>query len=69
MASPRAGSLSARGAQERIVGLAKDQQRRDDDQHALDHGGEVFGLVVAELVAAVGRLGRDVDGVERDQPP
>ena len=53
--------------QERIVGLVKDQQRGHDDQHALDHGREVLGLVVAELVAAVGRLGRDVDGIERDR--
>ena len=67
MASPCARLAQRARPQEGVVGLVEDQQRRDDDQHALDHGREVLGLVVAELVAAVGRLGRDVDGVERHQ--
>jgi len=36
--------------EQRIPRLAEDEQRRDDDQRALEHGGKVFRLVVAERV-------------------
>ncbi len=54
----------ARGDQG-LVGLVKDDHRRDDDQRALQHGGEVFGLVVPERVTGIGRLRADADGDER----
>ena len=49
-----------------IVGLVQHQQGGHDDQGALDHRREILGLVVTELMAAIGRLQGDVDGVERD---
>jgi len=52
---------------QRVVGLAQNEQGGDDDQNALEHGREVFGLVVPELMPAVGRLRGDVDRVEGDR--
>jgi len=40
----------------RLVRLVKDHHRRDDDQGTFQHGREVFGLVMSERVAAIGRL-------------
>ena len=48
-------------------GLVEDRQRGDDDQHALDDGGEELGLVVAIGMVGVGRNGGEVQGAEGQQ--
>ena len=53
---------------ERVPGLLQDQQRGNGDKHAFHHGREVLGLVVAELVAPIGGLLRQADGIERYAP-
>ena len=40
---------------ERHVGCMEGQKRGNDDEHALEDGGQIFGLVVAKLVMPVGR--------------
>ncbi len=44
------------------IGLDQDQYGRDRDHRADEHGREEFGLVVAERMVGVGRLGADADG-------
>ena len=48
----------------RAPDLGEDEQRGHDDQHALQHGGEIFRLVVAVLVLEIGRLVADADRPE-----
>ncbi len=70
--SPAAPPLTARPVQgcssgwiaQHVPDLGKDQQCRNDDQHALKHGGEIFGFVMAVLVVAVGGLVADLDRPE-----
>ena len=50
-----------------LPGVAEDRQRRDDDQHALDHRGEELRLVVAIGMIGVGRDGGEVQRAQRDQ--
>src|SRR5262249_61149887 len=52
---------------ERIQGLMQDQESGHNDQYALDYRGEVLGLMVAELVAAVRWLGGAVKGEEGNE--
>ena len=59
---------------QRIPGFGKNQQGRDHDQHAFDHGGEEFRLIMAVGMIGVGRAsgkgqrhpgydaGGDIDG-------
>ena len=44
------------------IRLPADEQRRNDDQCAFEHGGEIFRLVVTELMVAIGRVPADLDG-------
>ena len=61
---PADGLVQRARLEQRVPRLAEDQQRGDNDQRALEHGGKVFRLVVAERVIAVGRVRADPD---RDQ--
>ena len=53
------GCLERSRSEEGEIGLAEDRERRDDDQHALDHHREILGLVVAIGMVGVGRLGAE----------
>ena len=53
---PRTGCIEHARRQEGVPGLAEDRDRRNDDEHAFQHHGEIFGLVVAVRMVGVGRL-------------
>ena len=44
--------------------LGENQQRRDDDEDAFEHGGEIFGLMVSEGMIPVSRRMADTDRPE-----
>ncbi len=65
-AMPWPGTAIACGRLPGFPGVLEDRQRGDDDQHALDHGGEEFRLVVAIGMIGVGRNGGEPQRHQRD---
>jgi hypothetical protein len=61
------GLLHRYRIEERQRCLAGNQQRRDHDQHALDHGGQIFRLVVAVRMLRVGGRMADADRIPGDR--
>ena len=55
IASPSAGAVERLRVEIAEIGLAQDGERGDDDQHAFEHGREIFGLVMPVGVICVGR--------------